>query len=234
MHKENILYQLFYLLFIACAISSCAHQAHAPIEFKGSALKNDISKYYVVNTHSQIKTQQLDITSLNRLDHQNIDSSKKIKQVRSLAQKKIIDKTQVGKSQNGNIDLDIKTSQVVEKSSLNEGFILPVDGRVIEKFNSTNQGIRIEATLTEPIKSIHDGQVIYAGYDNIFGNLVIMKLSQSQLLVAFAHLDDLFGRVGHQNVAVNVFFAEFVLNHGDFLAMRLVQDAFEHRGFASA
>ena len=51
---------------------------------------------------------------------------------------------------------------------------------------------------------------------------------------AVAHLDDLLGRVGHQNVAVDVFFAELVLNHGDFLAMGLVQDAFEHGGLARA
>ena len=51
---------------------------------------------------------------------------------------------------------------------------------------------------------------------------------------AVAHLDDLLGGVGHQNVAVNVFFAKLVFDDGNFLAMRFAQDTLEHGGLACA
>ena len=51
---------------------------------------------------------------------------------------------------------------------------------------------------------------------------------------AVAHLDDLFLRVSHQDLVVDVLFAELVLDHGDFLAMRLGQHTLEQRGLAGA
>ena len=49
---------------------------------------------------------------------------------------------------------------------------------------------------------------------------------------AIAHLDDLFLGVAHQNIAVDVFLAEFVFDDRDFLAVRLGQYAFEQSGLA--
>jgi hypothetical protein len=51
---------------------------------------------------------------------------------------------------------------------------------------------------------------------------------------AVAHLDDLLLGFGHQDVAVDVLFAELVLDDRDLLAMGLGQDALEQRGFARA
>ena len=51
---------------------------------------------------------------------------------------------------------------------------------------------------------------------------------------AIAHLDDLLGGVGHQNIAVDVFLAKLVFDDGDFLPMRLGENALEHGGLASA
>jgi hypothetical protein len=44
---------------------------------------------------------------------------------------------------------------------------------------------------------------------------------------AVAHLDDLLLGVGHEDVVVDVFFAELVLDHGDLLAVRLAEHALE-------
>ena len=43
---------------------------------------------------------------------------------------------------------------------------------------------------------------------------------------AIAHLNDLFGRVRYQNVAVDVLFAEFIFDHGDLLSVRFGQNTF--------
>ena len=49
---------------------------------------------------------------------------------------------------------------------------------------------------------------------------------------AIAHLNDLLLGVRDQDVVVDVFFAKFVLNDSDFLAMGLCQHALQERGFA--
>ena len=40
--------------------------------------------------------------------------------------------------------------------------------------------------------------MVYAGYDNKFGNLVIVQLDDSNMFVAYAHLDDLILSKGQQ------------------------------------
>jgi hypothetical protein len=51
---------------------------------------------------------------------------------------------------------------------------------------------------------------------------------------AVAHLHDLLAAVLHQDLVVDVFFAELVLDHGDLHAVLLVEDALEQRGLAAA
>jgi len=48
------------------------------------------------------------------------------------------------------------------------------------------------------------------------------------------HLDDLFLGVGHEDVVVDVFLAEFIFNDGDALTVCFGQEAFEQRRFAAA
>nr|ART89891.1 hypothetical protein [uncultured bacterium] len=50
---------------------------------------------------------------------------------------------------------------------------------------------------------------------------------------AVAHLHDLFASVLDENFVVDVFFAEFVFDHGNLHAVRFVQDALEQRGLAA-
>jgi len=51
---------------------------------------------------------------------------------------------------------------------------------------------------------------------------------------AVAHLDNLFVRVLHEDLVVDVLFAELVFDHGDFHAVLFIQDALEQGGFAAA
>ena len=51
---------------------------------------------------------------------------------------------------------------------------------------------------------------------------------------AIAHLQNLLFGLGLENVGVDVFLAELVLDHGNLHAVRLMQHALEQRGFARA
>ena len=63
---------------------------------------------------------------------------------------------------------------------------------------------------------------------------VAQVLADSATNAAIAHLDDLLLGLGNQDVAVNIFLTKLVFDHGDFLAVRLCQHAFEEGGFARA
>jgi murein DD-endopeptidase MepM/ murein hydrolase activator NlpD len=75
-------------------------------------------------------------------------------------------------------------------------FINPVAGKLISPFNKTSQGINIAATLGDPVKSIHGGRVVFAEHSNQYGNLVMVKAENSDLFVAYGHLDELMVRKG--------------------------------------
>jgi murein DD-endopeptidase MepM/ murein hydrolase activator NlpD len=75
-------------------------------------------------------------------------------------------------------------------------FIKPTEGKIITRFgehtrNAKSNGISIEAPLESPIKSIGDGIVVHVGHDTKFGNLVIVKLDESDIYAAYAHMDDM-------------------------------------------
>jgi LysM repeat protein len=77
------------------------------------------------------------------------------------------------------------------------GYLKPVKGDIIKRFNDTtpngkNNGINIAAAEGAEVKAIGDGTVVYAGKDDKFGNLVIVKLKNTDdVFVAYAHMKDL-------------------------------------------
>lgn len=75
-------------------------------------------------------------------------------------------------------------------------YIKPVDGRIISKFGEKtdygpNKGINISAKNGTKVLATATGSVIYASYDGTFGNLVIIKLSDKNIITSYAHLEDL-------------------------------------------
>jgi len=75
-------------------------------------------------------------------------------------------------------------------------FIIPVEGKVISKFGEStaygpNKGINIAAKTGTKITATADGKVIYADYDATFGYLVIVKLSGKNIVISYAHLEDM-------------------------------------------
>jgi hypothetical protein len=51
---------------------------------------------------------------------------------------------------------------------------------------------------------------------------------------AVAHLDDLLLRIGHEDVVVDVLFAELVLDDGDLLAVGFAEHPLEQGGLAAS
>lgn len=93
-----------------------------------------------------------------------------------------------------NENLDIPNKQIIKQP--NAEFIRPVEGKVIAKFgektkNGINKGINIAAKQGTPVKAASSGKVIYADFDATFGNLVIVKLLNKDIITSYAHLDSI-------------------------------------------
>ena len=74
---------------------------------------------------------------------------------------------------------------------------MPVSGKIVKKFGEKNaagkssQGIDIVAPAGTDVQSVEEGVVIFAGNDEKFGNLVIVKLKNSDMFAAYAHMEDM-------------------------------------------
>lgn len=94
-------------------------------------------------------------------------------------------------------------------------FIPPVEGNITTKFGDPipggkSKGINIIANEGSNVYAVAAGKVIFAGNNSKFGNLLIIKLEEGELYVAYAHLNklilakddqvsqgDIIGYVGH-------------------------------------
>ncbi|RTK92684.1 MAG: LysM peptidoglycan-binding domain-containing protein [Rickettsiales bacterium] len=93
-----------------------------------------------------------------------------------------------------------ESAPVVEKIATSE-FISPLQGEIIVKFGEktdlgTNKGVSIAAKAGTKILSSTNGKVIYADYDATFGNLVIIKLDNKNIVVSYAHMQDIVLKKG--------------------------------------
>ncbi len=73
-------------------------------------------------------------------------------------------------------------------------FIKPVEGRIISRFGDEapygrNKGINIATAKGARVKAVANGKVVYTSFDPIFGNLVIIKLTGSNTVTSYAHLE---------------------------------------------
>jgi septal ring factor EnvC (AmiA/AmiB activator) len=83
---------------------------------------------------------------------------------------------------------------------------MPVEGKIISKFGENNlgapnQGINIAAPVGSEVQAIAEGVVMHSGFDAKFGNLVIIKSSDSDIFTAYAHMSDLMLKNG-ENIAL--------------------------------
>jgi murein DD-endopeptidase MepM/ murein hydrolase activator NlpD len=82
-------------------------------------------------------------------------------------------------------------------------YIAPVKGKILSKFgektdSGVNKGIAIAAKAGTPVVATASGKVIYADYDAVFGNLVIIKLNNKNVITSYAHLEKFMINKGAQ------------------------------------
>ncbi|UCM85366.1 MAG: LysM peptidoglycan-binding domain-containing M23 family metallopeptidase [Rickettsia endosymbiont of Culicoides impunctatus] len=99
-----------------------------------------------------------------------------------------------------NQERSIRKSTIREMENATK-FIKPIDGKITIKFGEQtskgkSKGINIAAKEGANVKSIASGKVMFAGNDTKFGNLLIVKLDNSDLYVAYAYLQDLIVQKG--------------------------------------
>ena len=91
---------------------------------------------------------------------------------------------------------DFIASNKVTETLKGPDFIKPLDGKIISKFGEDtiygkNKGITIEAKPGTKILASASGKVIYADYDATFGYLVIIKVTNKNIVTSYAHLEDI-------------------------------------------
>lgn len=92
-------------------------------------------------------------------------------------------------------------STLQSTASLDSDFIPPVQGEIISHFGKktiygVNKGINIAAKAGDKVQASAGGKVIYSDYDSTFGNLVMVKVDNENLVMAYAHLEDLIVNKG--------------------------------------
>ena len=89
-------------------------------------------------------------------------------------------------------------------ASLKGSLPMPVEGIVISFFGlekdsrfatvTSNKGIEIEARLGDPVKVVHDGQVVFASWMKGYGNLLVVDHGGGYYSI-YAHLDEFVCRI---------------------------------------
>ncbi len=92
-----------------------------------------------------------------------------------------------------NIETIIQDEPKKKIQEIEFDYIKPVNGKVIVKFgqrtkHGINKGINIAAPEGSQVISSASGKVIYADYDAIFGNLVIVKSDINNTIISYSHL----------------------------------------------
>ncbi|WP_158706842.1 murein hydrolase activator EnvC family protein [Candidatus Phycorickettsia trachydisci] len=177
---------------------ACSTQPPAPIQYKEAQALNDLTQYYSQEDKER-KSLLEEIESEDKRQTTLIESEKvqnekeevqdktnqldlQIKEI--LAAKNEEKETPIAKKQT-----PVKKIKTLE--GLNSALIRPVDGYLIKEFSNDHKAISVATKLRNPVKSVYDGQVIYSGHDNKFGNLIIIKLKNTDYFVALAYLDDI-------------------------------------------
>lgn len=99
----------------------------------------------------------------------------------------------------------ISTDKTLQSLFVQYHYFSPVKGVVINKFNKNQKhfGIDIVTKAKDVIHSILDGYVVYAGFTNQSGNIIIIQHKEN-LLSVYKHLDQILVSVGEKITAGSV------------------------------
>ncbi|MGI4776236.1 MAG: peptidoglycan DD-metalloendopeptidase family protein [Janthinobacterium lividum] len=100
--------------------------------------------------------------------------------------------SEISKEKNKEKNVAIGDAILIDRSK----YINPLEGIIIANFNEVinnnkSAGISIAAKKGTPVKSIIDGTVTRVGSSQKYGNLIITKADNSNLNVAYAHLENI-------------------------------------------
>ncbi|WP_425363134.1 murein hydrolase activator EnvC family protein [Candidatus Tisiphia endosymbiont of Hybos culiciformis] len=141
----------------------------------------------IANEYGQTAEQLAELNNMSEPYHLNKSQIIMIKVSTELLNKK-------------NQEISIRKSAIKEAENTvpinTPKFIKPIDGKITIKFGEQtskgkSKGVNIAANKGAIVKSIASGKVMFAGNDTKFGNLLIVKLDDSDLYVAYAYLQDL-------------------------------------------
>lgn len=189
----------FIVIFIQLLVA-CSTQPPAPIQYKEAQSLNDLTQYY--SQEDKERKSLLEEIAAEDKNQDTLIESEKIHDERE--EVKVRDKTKqldlqikevLATKSEEKEELVTKKQSTVKKAKtlegLNAALIKPVDGYLIKEFSNDHKAISVATKLRNSVKSVYDGQVIYSGHDNKFGNLVIIKLKNTDYFVALAYLDDI-------------------------------------------
>lgn len=103
-------------------------------------------------------------------------------------------------SEPSRMDIKAKEKEEAKKAYV---YLLPVKGKIISKFGEkteygNNKGINISAKEGTKVIASASGKIIYADYDGTFGNLVLIKLDNKNIVFSYAHLFNLIVSKGYK------------------------------------
>lgn len=101
------------------------------------------------------------------------------------------------KSSDKDVASNSKKIEDASKTLSSKKMVRPTEGKIISKFGDSldglpNDGINIKAPEGTPVKSVSDGEVLYAGnkLDDSFGNVVVVKHNDG-LISSYANLQNI-------------------------------------------
>lgn len=202
----------FYALYLAAfVLSGCAiTHKQAPIEYhhRNSNAKNH--KSYDERTVSVISNDSEIISKAEDVDYnqeevikpreiaENDDENYVMPSQRAKAESKKVEKQvekQAEKLAPKKLVTKIQEEPLKQVQTTSE-YLKPTNGKVISKFGQKtdygiNKGVNISAPEGSKVVASGAGKVIYADFDATFGNLLIIKLNDKNIVLSYAHLESM-------------------------------------------
>jgi len=188
--------KFFFIVIFMQLLVACSTQPPAPIQYKEAQALNDLTQYY--SQEDKERKSLLEEIEAEDKEKTTLIESEKIQNEKEEVQDEVnqldlqIKEILANKTEEKEVKITKKTTKKIKTlEGLNSALIKPVDGYLIKEFNNDHKAISVATKLRNSVKSVYDGQVIYSGHDNKFGNLVIIKLKDTSYFVALAYLDDI-------------------------------------------
>jgi murein DD-endopeptidase MepM/ murein hydrolase activator NlpD len=203
--KNYILLALGFFSLSGCAVTKQAapieyHHANSNLSSARTVNENTIE---VISNEGEVVSSNLNSEKIEVLQpkRDNEDDDYVVPAAKTSEDKPIheiedADDEQVIKPAPQKVTTKIEAESKKQVAPVKQAYLNPVEGAVVTKFGAktehgTSKGINISAPEGTKVVASANGKVIYADYDATFGNLVIIKLDNKNIVLSYAHLEDL-------------------------------------------